>query len=102
MCDEINNGYDIEGGELTCDAPKISWDWNPGDVGQYGDGILTITAKGDGFVTDSVFSVVLSVVLSVDSELSSFSFFLHPTERIIAVTRRTEITRFFIKLTSTS
>ncbi|MBQ3363838.1 MAG: hypothetical protein IJG42_07830 [Muribaculaceae bacterium] len=50
MCDEINNGYDIEGGELTCDAPKISWDWNPGDVGQYGDGILTITAKGDGFV----------------------------------------------------
>ena len=50
MCDEINNGYDIEGGELTCDAPKISWEWNPGDVGQYGDGILTITAKGDGFV----------------------------------------------------
>lgn len=50
MCDNFENGHDIEGGELTCEEPKITWEWYPGDVGPYGDGVLIITAKGDGFV----------------------------------------------------
>ena len=41
MCDEIENNYE---------APRISWEWNPGDVGEFGDGVLVITATGDGFV----------------------------------------------------
>ncbi len=52
MCDDFENGGDwLEGGgERTCEAPEIEWEWNPGDVGPYGDGFLVITARGDGFV----------------------------------------------------
>ena len=52
MCDDFKNGGDwLEGGgEITCEAPRIEWEWNPGDVGPYGDGVLVITAYGDGFV----------------------------------------------------
>ena len=52
MCDDFGNGGDwLEGGgEITCDAPSIDWEWNPCDVGPYGDGVLVITASGNGFV----------------------------------------------------
>ena len=52
MCDDFENGGDwLEGGgERTCEAPEIEWEWNPGDVGDYGDGYVIITARGNGFV----------------------------------------------------
>lgn len=50
MCDNFENGNLVEGPEETCEAPHISWEWNPVDDAEFGDGILVVTAKGNGFV----------------------------------------------------
>ena len=50
MSEDIEGGFDREEMDEHFEAPSINWEWHPGDVGQGFDGVLNITATGNGFI----------------------------------------------------